>query len=201
MGSCLCSDGPAAGADASGERSAAQNQWFRTTRHSALQWEQHLAKRHVFLITPFSATFWTAPTLSAQLPTLMRLRLLRAVASCRTRQCQIQEVTTWETRSQRVDTWTVVATYKSQEDFSSLSGMTSRPLPVIQMTMGSCLCSDGPFNVHFLAAGHPVLCQSLRRPRVSTTRTSRSQDVETRQLRTPGMGMPLVQSHLSEVVT
>ena len=48
-----------------------------------------------------------------------------------------------------------------------LSGMTPRPLPVIQMTTGSCLCSDGPLKVRTLAAGHPVLRQSFRRPNVS----------------------------------
>ena len=61
------------------------------------------------------------------------------------------------------DVWTFVVTYKSRDDlvFPS-SGMTSIPLPVIQMTMRSCPCFDDPLEVHNLAAGQPVLCQSFR---------------------------------------
>ena len=52
----------------------------------------------------------------------------------------------------KFDVWTSVVIYKSRDDlvFPS-SGMTSSPLPVIQMTTCSCPCPEGPLNVRNLA--------------------------------------------------
>ena len=97
---------------------------------------------------------------------------------------------------------------KRQDFDPSSSGMTSSPLPVIQMTTGSCLCSARTESLNFETSRSQELRSDQqvprerekkstvaearrRRPLVTTSRPL-PQAVETRRLRPPGSGMPLL---------